>query len=156
MLVSKWICKAKITIKLVDERPKNCVYHINYGVLQGFPALRKAVTTYLKRYRIFSRVYDTANQLLTRHPPFAPFGQEDKRTANTSLFSIRGRLSDFFRIMAVKNTEKSVSLSDSGVQAFLEGEENQNTERKTKVTNSVALVIKFLGAENEIRQLEDL
>ena len=58
--------------------------------------------------------------------------------------------------MAVKSTEKSVSLSDSGVQAFLEGEENQNTERKTKVTNSVALVIKFLGAENEIRQLEDL
>ena len=140
---------------MVDERPKNCVYHINYGVLQGFPALRKAVTTYLKRYRIFSRVYDTANQLLTRHPPFAPFGQEDKRTANTSLFSIQGRLSDFFRII-VKNTEKSVSLSDSGVQAFLEGEENQNTERKTKVTNSVALVIKFLGAENEIRQLEDL
>ena len=58
--------------------------------------------------------------------------------------------------MAVKSTEKSVSLSDSGVQAFLEGEENQNTERKTKVMNSVALVIKFLGAENEIRQLEDL
>lgn len=58
--------------------------------------------------------------------------------------------------MAAKNTEKSVSLSNSGVQAFLEGEENQNTERKTKVTNSVALVIKFLGAENEIRQLEDL
>ena len=49
-----------------------------------------------------------------------------------------------------------MSLSDSGVQAFLEGEENQNTERNTKVTNSVALVIKFLGAENEIRQLEDL
>ena len=54
---------------MVDERPKNCFYHINYGVLQGFPALRKAVTTYLKRYRIFSRVYDTANQLLTSHPP---------------------------------------------------------------------------------------
>ena len=49
-----------------------------------------------------------------------------------------------------------MSLSDSGVQAFLEGEENQNTERKTKVMNSVALEIKFLGAENEIRQLEDL
>ena len=138
---------------MVDERPKNCVYHINYGVLQGFPALRKAVTTYLKRYRIFSRVYDTANQLLTRHPPFAPFGQEDKRTANTSLFSIQGRLSDFFRIMAVKNTEKSVSLSDSGVQAFLEGEENQNTERNTKVTNSVALVMEFIRVENENQQL---
>ena len=37
-----------------------------------------------------------------------------------------------------------MSLSDSGVQAFLEGEENQNTERNTKVTNSVALVMEFI------------
>ena len=41
-----------------------------------------------------------------------------------------------------------MSLSDSGVQAFLEGEENQITERNTKVTNSVALVMEFIGAEN--------
>ena len=30
--------------------------HINCGVTQGFPALRKALTTHVKRYRIFSRV----------------------------------------------------------------------------------------------------
>ena len=41
-----------------------------------------------------------------------------------------------------------MSLSDSGVQAFLEGKENQITERNTKVTNSVALVMEFIGAEN--------
>ena len=29
------------------------IYHINCGVIQGFPALRKAVTTYVKKYRIF-------------------------------------------------------------------------------------------------------
>ena len=29
------------------------IYHINYGVLQGFPALRKAVTTHVKKCRIF-------------------------------------------------------------------------------------------------------
>ena len=46
-----------------------------------------------------------------------------------------------------------MSLSDSGVQAFLEGEENQNTERNTKVTNSVALVMEFIRAENENQQL---
>ena len=28
-------------------------YHINYGVIQGFPVLRKAVTTHVKKYRIF-------------------------------------------------------------------------------------------------------
>ena len=46
-----------------------------------------------------------------------------------------------------------MSLSDNGVQAFLEGEENQNTERNTKVTNSVALVMEFIRAENENQQL---
>ena len=40
----------------------------------------------------------------------------------------------------------------------MEGEENQNTERKLepKVTYSVALVMAFLAGENENRQLEDL
>ena len=31
-------------------------YHINCGVIQGIPALRKAVTTHVKKYCIFSRV----------------------------------------------------------------------------------------------------
>ena len=35
-----------------------------------------------------------------------------------------GRLSEFFRIMAAK---KSVSLTESDVKIFLEGEENQNS-----------------------------
>ena len=53
-------------------------YHINYSVIQGFLALRKAVTTHVKNYDIFSPVFDIANQLLTRHSPFAPLGQVDK------------------------------------------------------------------------------
>ena len=32
------------------------LYHINCGVIQGFSALRKAVTTHTKKHRIFSRV----------------------------------------------------------------------------------------------------
>ena len=66
----------------------NILYHINYSVIQGFPALRKAVTTHVKNYDIFSRVFDIANQLLTRHSPFAPLGQVDKWTAKPSRFSI--------------------------------------------------------------------
>ena len=40
----------------------------------------------------------------------------------------------------------------------MEGEENQNTERKLepRVTYSVALVMAFLAGESENRQLEDL
>ena len=64
---------------------------------------------------------------------------------------MQGRLSEFFRIMAAKTLEKSVSLTDSDVQTFLEGKENQNTEKniikntkeKPKVTYSVALVMVF-------------
>ena len=54
---------------------------MNCGVIQGFPALRKAVTTHVKKYRIFSTCVDIANQLLTRHSPLAPLGQVDKWTA---------------------------------------------------------------------------
>ena len=47
-------------------------------------------------------------------------------------------------------------LTDSEVQTFLQGYENQYTKRKLEVTSSVALVLAFLSAENENRQLEDL
>ena len=51
---------------------------MNYGVIQDFPVLRKAVTTHVKEYDIFSRPLDIANQLLTRHSPFAPLLQVDE------------------------------------------------------------------------------
>ena len=51
----------------------------------------------------------------------------------------------------LKNTRITLSLTDSDVRTFLEGE-----EEKPKVTHSVALVLSFLAAENENRQLEDL
>ena len=54
------------------------IYQINYGVIIRFPALRKAATTHVKKYDIFSRVFDITNQLLTRHSPFAPLGQVDE------------------------------------------------------------------------------
>ena len=40
--------------------------------MQGFPALRKTVKPQLKKFRIFSRVFEIANQLLTYHSPFTP------------------------------------------------------------------------------------
>ena len=48
---------------------KILIYHINYGVMQGFVALTKAATN------VF---FDNANQLLRRHSPFALLGQVDK------------------------------------------------------------------------------
>lgn len=59
--------------------------------------------------------------------------------------------------MATNNTEYFVSLTDSSVtdvQTFLEVEKKQNTKRETKSYH--ALVMAFLVAANEIKQLEDL
>ena len=55
--------------RYADEKLINFIYHTNYCVIRGFPALRKAVTTQVKKFRTFLRVFDIANQLMTRHPP---------------------------------------------------------------------------------------
>ena len=49
--------------------------------------------------------------------------------------------------ITAKTLKKSILLTDSDVQTFLEGEENQNTyKKKTKVMYQVALVMAFLSA----------
>ena len=57
--------------------------------------------------------------------------------------------------MAAKTLKKSLSLKDSDVQTFLDEEENQYTRGKPKFPYSVALVMAFVAAVNENRQLED-
>ena len=58
--------------------------------------------------------------------------------------------------MVAKTLKKSVLLTDSEVQTFLERKKTNILKEKPKVTYSVALVLAFLSAENENRQLEDL
>ena len=74
---------------------------------------------------MFSRVFDIASQLLTRHSTFV-----DERMAKPSSFSIQGRLSEFFRIMAASTLKNPYRLQT--VTFKLEGEEDQNTRRKTE------------------------
>ena len=63
-----------------------------------------------EKLRYFSRVFDIANQLLTRHLPFAPLGQVDEWTAKPSPFLIQRRLSESFRIMAAKTPKNPYRL----------------------------------------------
>ena len=58
--------------------------------------------------------------------------------------------------MVAKTLKKSVLLTDSEVQTFLERKKTNILKEKPKVTYSVALVLACLSAENENRQLEDL
>ena len=53
------------------------IYHINCSVIQGFPALRKAVKT-REKISFFFTCVDIANQLLIRHSPLVPLGQVDE------------------------------------------------------------------------------
>ena len=104
----------------------------------------------------FFTCVDIVNQLLTRHSPLAPIGQVDERTAKPSRFSIQDSLTELSRIVAVKTLKKSLFLTESEVQTFLEGEKNNIPKEKPKVKYSVTLVLAFLAAENESRQLEGL
>ena len=104
-------------------------YHINCGVIQRFPALRIAVTTHVKRYRIFSRV-DIANQLLTRHSPLAPLGQVDEWTANPSRFLMQVVCLENPRIKAAKTLRNTYCLQTVRFKLLQKGK-NQYTKRKT-------------------------
>ena len=85
-LRENYFSDAKCLGPLLQRSPLNTINnvgkifcHINYGVIQGFPSLRtEAITTHVKRYDVFLRVVDIANQLLTRHSPFAPLAQVDE------------------------------------------------------------------------------
>ena len=48
------------------------------NLIQGFPALRKVVTTHVKKILYFFTCVDIADKLLTRYSPLAPLGQVDE------------------------------------------------------------------------------
>ena len=83
------------------------VYQIKCGVSQGFPALRKAVTAHVKNHDNCLRVFDIANQLLTRHSPFAPFGQVESF-----------RLSNFLGLWPLKKKKNSYRLQTATFKIF--------------------------------------
>ena len=77
--------------------------------------------------------------------------QVNERTAKPSPFSIQGRLSEFFQIMAAKTLKNPYRLiTDSDVQTFLRSRRKPKYEKKNRKT----LVMVFLATENENRQLE--
>ena len=113
----------------------NGFYHINCGVIQGFSALRRAETTYVKKYRIF-HVVDIANQLLTRHSPLASLGQVDKWTTKSSRFSIQVVCLSFIELWRLKHYKIRIAdrlwasnFSGFGVGISFEWEWKSTTRR---------------------------
>ena len=66
-----------------------------------------------------------------------------------TILNVRSFVGTFSDLRLMKHW-KSVSLTDSDVQTFLEGEEKEKSEN----AYSVALVMTFLAAENKSRPLE--
>ena len=66
----------------------NIFYHINYGVVQAFPAPRKAVTTHVKKYDMFSCVFDIASQLLTRHSRHSVRVMNEQQSCHHSMSAV--------------------------------------------------------------------
>ena len=84
---------------LQDDTKK--FYHINCGIIQRFPALRKVVTT-RKKISYFLTCVDITNQLLTRHSPLASLGQADEWTAKPSRFSVQVFCRKFLELWRLK------------------------------------------------------
>ena len=102
-------------------------HHINYSFIQGFPALRKAVTTHN-----FSRLFDIAHQQLTRLLPSVPFPVRLMKEQQSFYHSqslvvcwnfIGSWLLKHWKVRIVYRQWRS---------NFPKGEENQNTKRKTE------------------------
>ena len=126
----------------------NPICDINYGVLQGFPVLRKAVTTHVIKYCILLYVFGITNQLLSHYLPLAPFGQVDEWMAKP--------LPLFFGLWLL-STQICLLLSDSDVPTFQKGKKIKIQKVKQKVIFLVAKLVKaFLVAENESQQRKDL
>ena len=129
-------------------------YQIKCGVIQGFLALRKAVTTHVKKYRIF-HVCWYSQPAADTSPAFgaARSGWWMKGKVFTILNT--SSLSELSRIMAAKTLK--IPYRWQTVRFKLKkGRKTKVLKEKPKVTYSMALVLPFLSAENENRQLEDL
>ena len=119
------------------------IYHINYGFIQGFPALRKAITSQVKKYNVFSGVFDLLIScwhitcLLCYHSQSKVVCQ------------------NFFRLWLLKHWKICIAGRQWHSNFPIRGR-NKMWKEKPKVMYSVALLMKFLAAENENRIQEDL
>ena len=119
------------------------IYHINYGFIQGFPALRKAITSQVKKYNIFCGVFDLLIScwhitcLLCYHSQSKVVCQ------------------NFFRLWLLKHWKICIAGRQWHSNFPIRGR-NKMWKEKPKVMYSVALLMKFLVAENENRIQEDL
>ena len=140
------ICKSNCWVWCVGMQKRLKPITINYGIIQGFPALRKSVTTHVKKCDIFPRVFDTGNQLLSRHSLRLMNERQSLHHSQSKVVcrNLFGLLHWKIRI-AFRKWRSNFSSRKT----------NQNMKRKTE-----SYVFSGFGncsaADNENRQMEDL
>ena len=108
----------------------NIFYHINYGVVQAFPAPRKAVTTHVKKYDIFSCVFDIASQLLTRHSRHSVRLMNEQQSCHHSMSAVVV-FQNILGLWLLKRWKIRTAYRQWRSN-FLRRGENQNAKRKTE------------------------
>ena len=126
-----------------NQGPIAADYHINCGVIQGFLALTKVMCWYSQSAADTSLVFGATRS-----------GWWINGRAFTIL--ITSRLSELSRIMTAKTLKNPYRWQTVSSDSSQKGKGTNLLTGKLKVTYSVALVLAFLSAANENRQLEDL
>ena len=144
-----------IVVKNNRQWQENVIYHINYDVIQGFPALRKAVPIHVKKFVFFHVCWYGQSAADT---PLAFGATRPGWWMNGKAFTILNTscLSEFHQIMTAKTFKNPYRWQTERFKLSYKAKKTNKLKEKPKVTHSVALVLAFLSAENENRQLEDL
>ena len=127
------------------------VYHMNCGVIQGFPAPRKAVTTHVKNIVFFHVCW------LSQSAAYTSLAFGSTRSGwrmNGKPFTIlnTSRLSELSRIMAAKTLRNPYRWQTMRFKLSSKGKKTNILKEEPKFAYLVALVLAFLPAENENRR----
>ena len=128
-----WATKLNTRRKIPYLRTPFIILYLSYKLryYTRITSLRKAVTAHVKNVVVFhvcliSPISCWHVTRLSRHLVRLINERKSLHHSQSKVFC-----RNFFGLWLL-NTKKSVSFTNSDVQSFLEGEENQNTERKTE------------------------
>ena len=126
---------------------------MNYGVIQGFPALRKAITTHVKEYDIFHVCWISPISCwhVTRLSRHSVRLMNERRSLHHSQSKIVCRI--FFGLWQLKHWKIRIAYRQWRSNFPRRGRKPKYGKKNQRLC-IVALVMTFLAAENKYRPLE--
>ena len=128
--------------------------HIDCRVIQGFPALRKAQTIHVKKIRCFFTCLWYSQSAANTSLAFRARLMNERRSPHHS--QPVAVCQNFLGLWLLKHWKIRIAYRHWLSKFRWSGRKTKIRRKKPKVTNSATLIMAFLAAENENRQLEDL